>query len=171
MKKSYILLTTICFVFLLFSCNDDDRPDFDTIGQTFEVGNVDFVSPDNISGTVNIPVPNNIEVFTSDVPLVFILDPIATADEGVDVFEPVPRIFFFDDGGFAQYQFNFIFDTSSGIFDIDLILESDDFSNLDTSFTTNQIFRIVIVPSAFAAAPENQNLTLTQVMSKLNLKL
>ncbi|AXT21128.1 hypothetical protein D7030_09015 [Flavobacteriaceae bacterium AU392] len=157
------------------SCVDDDDfndgVDFDTIGQTFEVSNVDFVSNDGLSAAVNIVVPSNVDVFESDVPLVFILDPEATANEGVDVFEPLPRTFFFDNAGFAQYRFNFIFDDTANIFDLDLILESDDFDALDATFTQNQIFRIVIVPSQFAAAPENQNLSLGQVMNKLNLEL
>jgi len=168
MKK--ILLPLICFTFLLISCVDDDIDDvdFDTIGQTFEIDNVDFISNDGFSASVNVVVPNNIDVFESDVPLVFILDPDATAaNGGIEVFEPLPRSFFFADGGFAQYRFNFIFDDNTGIFDLDLILESDDFTLLSNGFTQNQIFRIVIVPSSFA---ENNNTSdLNTVLSQLNL--
>jgi len=174
MKTRNLLLITLCFTFLMFSCDNNDDiiiPD-PIIGQTFEVENINFIAPIGVNDvTVNVPVPNSIEVFDSDVALVFILDPITTASEGIDVFEPLPRIFFFDNAGFAQYRFNFIFDQTSGIFDLDLTLESDDLAGLDASFTNNQIFRIVIVPSEFASAPENQNLTLGQVMSKLNLEL
>lgn len=169
MKKFFLIST--CFMFLLMSCDTTDDIDFDTIGQTFEVSNVDFVSNDGLSATVNIVVPSSVDVFESDVPLVFILDPEATANEGVDVFEPLPRTFFFDNAGFAQYRFNFIFDDAANIFDLDLILESDDFDALDATFTQNQIFRIVIVPSQFAAAPENQNLSFNQLVNQLNLSL
>ncbi len=168
MKK--ILLPLFCFTFLLVSCVDDDIDDvdFDTIGQTFEIDNVNFISNDGFSASVNVVVPNNIDVFESDVPLVFILDPDATAaNGGIEVFEPLPRSFFFGNGGFAQYRFNFIFDDNTGIFDLDLILESDDFSLLSNGFTQNQIFRIVIVPSSFAES--NDTSDLNTVLSQLNL--
>ncbi len=161
------ILPLICFTFLLLSCSNDDDVDLDTIGQTFEISNVDFNTNDGFSSTVNVVVPNNISVFESDVPLVFVLDPDATAANGADVFEPLPRTFFFNNGGFAQYRFNFIFDNPTGIFDLDLVLESDDFDALGNGFTQNQVFRIVIVPSEFAQANDTSNLN--EVLSQLNL--
>ena len=165
MKK--LLLLFISFSMVMTSCVEDDNADLDTIGQTFEIGNINFISNNNLNATVNVVIPNTINVFESDVPLVYILDPDATAANGVDVFEPLPRTFFFDDGGFAQYRFNFIFDDGTGIFDLDLILESDDFSLLTTGFTQNQIFRIVIVPSSFAETHDTSDLR--SVLSQLNL--
>ncbi|WP_299682231.1 hypothetical protein [uncultured Dokdonia sp.] len=162
------ILPLLLFSFILFSCaNDDDVINTDTIGQTFEISNVDFITTDGFQGIVNVVVPNNITVFQSDVPLVFVLDPVATAANGVDVFEPLPRSFFFNNGGFAQYRFNFIFDDATGIFDLDLVLESDDFDALGNDFTQNQIFRIVIVPSEFAETHNTDNLN--TVLSELNL--
>lgn len=164
------ILPLIAFTCILLSCSDDDNGDFidtDTIGQTFEIGNVDFFTNDGFSAAVNVIVPNTIQVFESDVPLVFVLDPDATAANGVDVFEPLPRTFFFDNGGFAQYRFNFIFDEATSIFDLDIILESDDFDALSTGFTQNQVFRIVIVPSEFAQNNDTSNLG--DVLSQLNL--
>lgn len=161
------ILPLLCFTFLLLSCSNDDDINTDTIGQTFEISNVDFTTTDGFQGIVNVVVPNNITVFESDVPLVFILDPVATAANGVDVFEPLPRSFFFNNGGFAQYRFNFIFDDATGIFDLDLVLESDDFDALGNDFTQNQIFRIVIVPSEFAETHNTDNLN--TVLSELNL--
>ena len=166
MKK--VLLPIVCFMAVFISCESDDNLDFDTIGQTFEIENVDFVSNNGFNASVNVVVPNNIDVFESDVPLVFVLDPEATAtNNGLPVFEPLPRSFFFADGGFAQYRFNFIFDDNTGIFDLDLILESDNFDLLSNGFTQNQIFRIVIVPSSFAQ--NNDTSDLNTVLSKLNL--
>jgi len=162
------ILPLLLFTFLLVSCrNDDDNVDFDTIGQTFEISNVDFITSDGFQAIVNVVVPNSITVFESDVPLVFVLDPVASAANGVDVFEPLPRTFFFNNGGFAQYRFNFIFDEGTGIFDLDLVLESDDFDVLGNDFTQNQIFRIVIVPSEFAETHDTSNLD--TVLSDLNL--
>lgn len=163
------LLPLLLLSIFIGSCSNDDDViiDTDTIGQTFEVSNVDFVSADGFEAFVNVVVPNNIAVFDSDVPLVFVLDPVATAANGLDVFEPLPRVFFFDDGGFAQYRFNFIFDSVSGVFDLDLVLESDFFDGLGDVFTQNQVFRIVIVPSEFAQTHDTDNLA--EVLSELNL--
>ncbi|RZS93773.1 collagen-like protein [Aquimarina brevivitae] len=137
------------------------------LAQTFEVDNVDFISDNGFDAFVNIPVPNTIDVFESDVALAYILDPVASDANGADVWEPMPRVFFFADGGYAQYRYNFIFDDATGIFDLEIILESDDFASLPASFTDNQILRIVIVPSEFAQT--NDVSDLDKVMAKLNL--
>lgn len=170
--KKYLILSLSLLAVLLISCTNDDNNNFvdtdtDTIGQTFEVGNIDFETTDGFQANVNVVVPNSIVVFNSDVPLVFVLDPILTAENGVDVFEPLPRTFFFNNGGFAQYRFNFIFDEQIGIFDLDLILESDDFDALGNDFTQNQVFRIVVVPAEFAQTHSTDNLD--TVLSELNL--
>ncbi len=146
MKKIFTLL---CFTTILFtSCsNDDDIIDFDTIGSTFEITTT-FNPGNNYS--IEAVVPNNIDVFDSDVALVYVLDPIRSAAEQADVWEPLPRTLFFNGGGFAQYQFNFIFDAQQNIASIEIFLESDDLDALAPDITDNQDFRIVIVPSAFA---------------------
>lgn len=173
MKKHNILLTALCFTFLLFSCGSDDIGE-DTIGQTFQLDPFDFIDLDgNNTDTATFTVPDDIVIFDSDVALVFVLDQLATNNESVNVFEPLPNIFFFDfaNGGTTQYRSRFIFDSEENIFDVDITLMSDNFSGLANRFTNNQIFRIVIVPSEFASAPENQNLTFNEVRSKLNLEL
>ncbi|WP_025740435.1 hypothetical protein [Aquimarina pacifica] len=161
MKKAFFLL--IIFAALFTSCEGERGPagldGFDGLdgedggvflAQTFEMDNIDFISSDGFSAAIDFPIPNSIEVFEADVALVYILDPELSADEGVDVWEPLPRTFLFDDGGFAQFRYNFIFDDPSGIFDIQIVLESDDFAALDATFTEDQIFRVVVVPSTFA---------------------
>ena len=137
------------------------------LAKTFEVDNVDFVSNNGFDATVNIPIPSTIEVFESDVALVYILDPDASNANGADVWEPLPRVFFFNNSGYAQYRYNFIFDSATGIFDLDIILESDDFAALNASFTADQILRIVIVPSEFAQ--HNETTDLNNVMQKLHI--
>lgn len=140
------------------------------LAQTFEIENINFVPGDDSNATVNVVIPNDIEVFESDVPLVYIIDPLASSENRVDVWEPLPRTFFFDDGGFAQFRYNFIFDANTGIFDLDIVLETDNFSSLDTTFTQNQIFRIVIVPSDFATNTKVDLKDYKAVQKALNLK-
>lgn len=152
MKRIFLLL---CFTTILFtSCSNDDDTDFDTIGSTFEITTTFNAANDFRTEAV---VPDNIDVFDSDVALVYVLDPVRSAAEQADVWEPLPRTLFFDGGGFAQYQFNFIFDAPQNIASIELFLESDDLGALAPDITDNQDFRIVIVPSAFA---ENTNIDL-----------
>ncbi len=181
MKKAFLLLSI--FTVVLTSCEGERGPaGFDGLdgidgqdggiflAKTFEVDDIDFVSTDGVSAAIDFPIPNSIEVFEADVALVYILDPVISAEEGVDVWEPLPRTFLFDDGGFAQFRYNFIFDNPSGIFDIQVILESDDFTALDASFTENQIVRVVIVPSEFAEAPPVDLSDFNAVQETLQLK-
>ena len=66
MKK--LLLLFLSFSIVIISCTEDDDVDLDTIGQTFEIGNINFISNNNLNATVNVVIPNNINVFESDVP-------------------------------------------------------------------------------------------------------
>jgi len=145
MKKIFLLLFSTTF--LITSCSSDDDFDSDTIGSTFEITSTFNVTNDF---RVEAVVPNNIEVFNADVALVYVLDPIRSAEERADVWEPLPRTFLFEGGGFAQFQFNFILDADRDIASIEIFLESDDLAALQPDITDNQNFRIVIVPSQFA---------------------
>ncbi|MCK8520258.1 hypothetical protein M0D21_01695 [Aquimarina sp. D1M17] len=145
MKKIFALLFMTSILFT--SCSNDDDTDFDTIGSTFEITATFNAGNDY---RIEAVVPNNIDVFDSDVALVYVLDPIQSNAAQADVWEPLPRTFFFDGGGFAQFQFNFIFDAQQNIASIDIFLESDDLAALAPDITDNQDFRIVIVPSSFA---------------------
>ncbi|TPN88978.1 hypothetical protein [Aquimarina algicola] len=170
MKKIFVLLFSTTLLFTACS-DDDDFIDTDTIARTFEIDNVDFVSNDGLDARVTIPVPNTIEVFEQDVPLVYVVDPVATADTGSEVWEQLPATYFLDGGLTVQYRPTFIFDAQRGIFDIIVTLESNDFVAVPNTFTQNQIFRIVIIPSDFAAQNPNIDLSnLDQVQSALNLE-
>ncbi|KAA1246410.1 collagen-like protein [Aquimarina sp. RZ0] len=170
MKKIFTLLflSTILFI----SCEGDQGPPGfdgrdgadgppgpqgeDIVADVFEIENVNFVAPDFAT---RFTFPQNI--FDSDVVLVYRLEDVV---EDLDVWEPLPTAtIFFEDGGFLQYRFNFT------IGDVDIILESDDPTTLGAEFTTNQVFRIVVVPAAFVQA-KNINLNdLNSVMSSLKL--
>ncbi|WP_109300844.1 hypothetical protein [Aquimarina sp. AU474] len=148
MKKIFTLLCLATFIFS--SCSSDDDTDFDTIGSTFEITGT-FNTANNF--LVEAVVPDNINVFDSDVALVYVLDPTNSTAQ-VDVWEPLPRTFFFNGGGFAQFQFNFIFNAQQNIASVEIFLESDDLTALAADITDNQAFRIVIVPSAFAQSTD-----------------
>lgn len=165
MKKilTILFLTTV----ILTSCRNDDDVDLDTIARTFEVTRT-FNATNDFA--VEAVVPDNVEVFNADVALVYILDPIKSAQENGDVWEPLPRTFNFSPSGFATFRYNFIFDEQQNKASIEIVLDSDDLNALAADITQNQIFRIVVVPSAFAKNTKVDLLDFNAVQSALNLE-
>jgi len=153
MKRLIKTLIAIASIAMIFSCTGEDGEDGrDGINAAeatiFEIEDVNFISNDGLSASVIVTADEGIDIIQSDVALLFVLDPLESAENGVDVWEPLPRTFFFDDGGQAQFRFNFIFDEDSNIFDIEITLESNNFDNLDSFFTDDQIFRIAVIPAS-----------------------
>jgi hypothetical protein len=165
MRKILALLCLATFIFT--SCSNDDDTDFDTIGSTFERSGTFNVANDY---KIEAVVPDNVVVADSDVALVYILDPEQSTAQ-VDVWEPLPRTFFFGPGEFAQFQFNFIFNEAQNIASIDIFIESDDLNDLASDITDNQLFRIVIVPAAFAKNTKVDLTDFNAVQSALKLDL
>ncbi len=157
MKNIKRILLGIAALSLIFiSCEGpagrdgfDGRDGLDGIeASIFEIEDVNFVSTNGETATINVTADNRIDIIQSDVALVYVLDPVQTAaNNGQDVWEPLPSTFFFDDGGFAQFRYNFIFDEPSNVFDVEITLESNDFNELETLFTDDQIFRIAVIPA------------------------
>ncbi|GGX03250.1 hypothetical protein [Aquimarina muelleri] len=159
MKK--ILTLLFLATLMLTSCRNDDDVDFDTIGQTFEIDRVNFVTPEFV---VNIPYPESIQVFDADVVLVYRLEEVI---DGREVWEPLPTapIFLNDvDNTTISYRFNF---TSR---DIDIYLESNNRNLTPPDLYGNQVFRIVVVPSAFAKNTKVDLLDFNAVQSALHLE-
>ncbi len=168
MKKIFTLLCLTTFIFTSCS-NDDDFVDTDTIGQTIDLLGVDFRADGDF--TINFSfIDNNIEVFDSDVISVFRQEDVL--QNGDPVWEPLPtaNFFFFNDTtgaveGFLNYRYNFTLD------DVDIILSFDvpDASLVGAEFTDNQVFRIVVVPSAFAQENKIDITNYKALVSALNL--
>lgn len=138
MKKIGIFL--ICLGLFTASCSNDDD-DLDTIGANYLVSNVNFTPENNFGINYTLVSP----LVSGDVVLVYRLEAV---DNGVNVWEPLPTatIYFDDnqdgiDDGFVQYRFNY---TAN---DVDILIESDAPETLDSSFTLNQVFQVVIVPA------------------------
>jgi hypothetical protein len=108
-----------------------------------------------------------IEVFESDVVLVY----LKTGEDGtaggapVEVFSMLPHNVFFTDGKILQYDFDFTF------FDVQIFLKGTfDFDTLDSGYTTNQIFRIVVVPAEFAQTSGIDLSNMNAVMHALDIQ-
>ncbi|WP_439151850.1 hypothetical protein [Winogradskyella sp.] len=129
------------FALLLTACEGDPGPPgLDGLnglnGETapaFEVTR-DFNFPD-----YNASVIFDFEVFSSEVVLVYIL--WDTTDNGTQIWRLVPQTVIFEDGNDLVYNYDFT------QFDVQLFLEGSDLDNLDSVWTQNQRFRIIVIPT------------------------
>ena len=147
MKK--LLLLSILII-SLNSCEGDPGPPgqpgldgVNILGSVFDV-TVDFTPNNGYSNL--IAFPNNIEVFESDVVMVYLLEEQVSDPSGpIDVWTPLPQSFFLDDGSQVVYNFNHTF------LDVNLFLDGNvNLNTLGTGFTDNQVFRIAVLPADFA---------------------
>lgn len=109
--------------------------------------------------------PETVEVFESDVVLVYIL--WEQVDDGngefIDVWRLLPQTRFLDQG-LLQYNYDHTF------FDVSVFLESDfDLATLSPGDTDNQIFRIAIMPAEFGENSKFDRSNLDAVMRSLNI--
>ncbi|WP_127846404.1 hypothetical protein [Psychroflexus aestuariivivens] len=168
MKKISTILLGILF---LISCEGDRGPAGPPgppgsgeaiIGNIYEI-EADLLPQNNYA--TNYEFPLDVEVFESDVVMVYLLEEQISDSSGpVDVWTPLPQSFFFNDGSQVVYNFNHTF------FDVKIFLNGN--TNLDTlpdAFIFNQIFRIAILPADFAENNPNVNLNnLESVMQATN---
>jgi hypothetical protein len=176
MKK--ILSLLLISVFALTSCGNDGP-----IGPQGPQGPQGPAGADGLIGTVidlqgSFTSVNDflvldfneegIEVFESDVVLVY----LKTGEDGtagglpVEVFSMLPHTEFdLPNGQILQYDFDFTF------FDVQIFLKGTfDFDALDSSYTTNKIFRIVVVPAEFAQTSGIDMSNMNAVMHALDIQ-
>ena len=155
MKKIASFLFLLALIFT--SCSDDDV-DFDTIGETYELTNINFTPANNFAIGFTFPNP----IFDSDGILVYRLENVF---DGLDVWEPLPTSNYFieNTGGELFYRFNYTRN------DVDILIESPNLGLITDDFTLNQVFRIIVVPSAFAENPDFDISNIDTVLSRLNV--
>ncbi len=110
--------------------------------------------------------PQTVEVFESDVVLVYILWDVAEDGNGepLDIWRLLPQTRILDQG-LLQYNYDFTF------LDVSVFLESDfDLGTLTPGDTDNQVFRIAIVPAEFAQSSKMDTSNIEAVMSSLNIR-
>lgn len=146
MKK---LLFGIFLAAGLMACEGDRGPQgpsgLNIVGQTYEYENVNFLyEPGNNLYATILNVPPEIEVLQSDAILVYRLE----VYDGVETWSLIPQNFFVPQGT-IQYLYNH---TDA---DVELLINGNfNLAALGTGFTTNQIFRFVVIPSDFARDPK-----------------
>jgi len=176
MKKLFSILFIATFLFAGCSGDGERGPqgpegpqgppgENGLIGTTIEFEGIDFNEENDYSALINFD-DNDIEVFESDGVLVYLkVGEDGTADGlPVEVFRQLPQTYYVEDGE-VQYNFDFTF------FDVSIFMDGTaDFSNLDPSFTQDQVIRIVIVPSDFAETTGVDVSSYKAVMNALDLK-
>ena len=143
MKKLFLLLS-LPTLLLLGSCYIENDPiEIGSLSQVFET-TVSFTNSNSYSQLVEIPA--DIEVYESDVILVYWLEDVVSGGnaDAFDVWTPLPQTIYTNDGSF-QYSFNHTF------IDVFLFLQGDiNLDSLSLGLTNNQTFRIAIVGAEFA---------------------
>jgi len=142
--KKILLLLSLSSLLLLSSCYiENDNIQVASLSQVFET-TVDFTNSNDYSQLVNIPL--DIEVYESDVILVYWLEDVISDGTGgtFDVWTPLPQTIYTTQGSF-QYSFNHTF------IDVFLFLQGDiNLDSLSSNLTNNQTFKIAIVGAEFA---------------------
>ncbi|EAS20296.1 dihydrolipoamide dehydrogenase [Nonlabens mediterrranea] len=164
MKKLALLFT---LAVILISCEGPQGPaGFDgldgtnIVAQSFEI-TTNFTAPDYEEFVI---YPNNIEVFDTDMTLIYILWDEVPGNNGgtVDVWRLLPQTVYTD---FGEFQYNY--DATNG--DATIFLDAPstfDFNDLAPGDLDNQTFRIVILPVDLA---QNPLLDITDYDSVMNL--
>jgi hypothetical protein len=142
--KNIFLILSLSSLFVFSSCSTENHTvENNYLSQVFET-TLDFTNSNDYRQLVNIP--SDIEVYESDVILVYWLEDVISGTNGetFDVWTPLPQTIYIDQGSF-QYNFNHTF------IDVLLFLQGDlNLNSLGSSLTINQTFKIAIVAAAFA---------------------
>lgn len=139
MKKITLLIAFIGLI-TLQSCTVNevqDNVDNDTIAEVFEVTRT-FNINNGYSTLIDLGLP----IYSSDMILVYHLYDVVG---GEDVWRLMPQTYYFNDGGELDYNYDFT------RYDVNLFLDANfPLVDLSSSWTQNQIFRIVIIPGYFS---------------------
>jgi len=109
--------------------------------------------------------PQDVEVFESDVVLVYLLwDQTEDGNgEAVDIWRLLPQTILLDQG-ILQYNYDYTF------FDVSIFLEADfDRSTLTAGDTDGQVFRIAVLPAEFASGSKLDRSNIKAVMSAMGV--
>ena len=166
MKNLVVLIALSSFV-LFSSCEGDQGPPgpegppgVTILGQVFEVTiDLPYDAETGLRSAI-VVFPSNVEVFNSDVVLVYRLEKVVDIDgSSLDAWSQLPQNFFLNETDIIQYVFNHTFE------DAEIIIDGNfDLVSLGNQFIQNQIFRIAIVPSEFARS----NLTMEELLQGIN---
>ncbi len=171
MKHIKILIGSL-FTLLIFACEGPIGPPgppgingqdgVNILGQVLEIEG--SFTPGN-DYSLFYEFPSTVEVFESDVVLIYLLWDQTTDGNGepTDIWRLLPQTRILDQG-LLQYNYDFTF------LDVSIFLESDfNLDLLQPGDTDNQIFRIAVVPAEFAAGAKLDTSNIAEVMNSLGV--
>lgn len=177
MKKTTILFSTI-LAFLFMACEGPQGPPgFDGLDGRDGIDGQDGINilgkVVDIQGTFDAgndysifyEFPQSIEVFETDVVLVYLLWDQTEDGNGdpVDIWRLMPQTRIIDQG-LLQYNYDYTF------FDVSIFLEADfDLGTLLPGDTDNQVFRIAVLPAEAAQSGKLDVSNINSVMSRLGV--
>lgn len=180
MKKITLVLSAI-ITLLLVSCSGNGRDGLDGLNGFDGLNGLDGQDGVNILGQIIdiegdfteaddyrilFEFPETIEVFETDIVLVYILfDQTEDSNgEAVDVWRLLPQTLIVDQG-LLQYNFDHTF------LDVNIFLEADfDFGLLSPGDTDNQVFRIAVIPTTAAGRSSIDQSNVASVMASLGVE-
>ena len=161
--KNLFLLLAISTSIIFSSCEGPSGPPgppgINILGKVFET-TVNFNIGNNFSQLVDFP--SNIEVFESDVVLVYLLEGTVPGNGGpIDIWSQLPQTYFLNQGTLL-YSFDHTF------LDVNLFLDGNfNLTTLGSEFTDNQTFRIAIVPAEYGST----DLTMEELLLNLQMDI
>ncbi len=158
MKKIITLFAFVSFL-AVSSCttSDDFNEDNDTIGVTYENQNAyNFTINNDYSYSFSFPR----RLVESDVVLVYRFDGVDNS--GRPVWQSLPETYYFENGT-RDFSFKYVFTYDY----VNVYLDGNDPGTIPADYRLDQYFRIVVVPSDFAATVDTSNYT--EVMNTLKL--
>ncbi|MDC6389982.1 collagen-like protein [Maribacter sp. PR1] len=177
MKKITILFSAMAALFFISCEGPQGPPGYDgldgldgldgqdgvnILGQVVDIQGT-FTAEDNYS--IFYEFPQSIEVFETDVVLVYLLWDQTEDGNGdpVDIWRLMPQTRIIDQG-LLQYNYDYTF------FDVNIFLESDfDLSTLLPGDTDDQVFRIAILPADAAQTGKLDVSDINSVMNRLGV--
>lgn len=151
--KNLIKVFMMLGLVAIFSCEGPPGPPgldgldgITILGEVFEVENVNFNSANGFRSDY---YEFNPPIEPSDKLLAFILWDV---DNGTDVWRALPQVNFQFSAGIFSYNYDFT------RFDFSFFMEGNfNLSSLPAEFTTNQVFRVVVLPADFASVNARVN--------------
>jgi hypothetical protein len=144
--KMILTLFAIVGLVAFSSCEGPEGPPGEPgpLAEVYEVSNVNFTAANDY----NPIIPLNPAIYDSDMVVLYRL---AGVDNGQDVWKMTPELYYFANGTF-NFGYNFNFTKN----DVSIYLDGNDLASVATTFRTNQIFRIVIIPGYFSNKSANK---------------
>ncbi|WP_207388477.1 collagen-like protein [Gramella sp. KN1008] len=174
--KKILSLLVLASIFLVSCEGDPGPPGADGLDgldaplpTIFEVeSDLEYFSEGNLwsTGLINFSEFSDVEVFETDVVLIYRLNYVDELEDGseIDEWSLLPQNFFTENGT-IQYVYNHTF------IDTEIFIDGNyDLIGLDNSYTQNQIFRVAIIPANFYSSANFNAENISDLMQSFSIQ-